>query len=106
MTGKLELTMARYLKPVLLVAATGTLLHFSSDYFHRGTGHDEVTWYSHDNRNLPVVDQCTQEERSRIVSQLVLDSLRIFTNLIGRNSDLLGATNPSGLMSSMRRKKI
>ena len=66
--------MARYLKPMLLVAATGTLLHFSSDYFHRGTGHDEATWYSHDNRNLPVVDQCTEEERMRIVSQLVLDS--------------------------------
>ena len=59
---------------MLLVAATGTLLHFSSDYFHWGTGHDEATWYSHDNRNLPVVDQCTEEERMRIVSQLVLDS--------------------------------
>ena len=74
MTGQLELIMARYLKPMLLVAATGTLLHFSSDYFHWGTGHDEATWYSHDNRNLPVVDQCTEEERMRIVSQLVLDS--------------------------------
>jgi FkbM family methyltransferase len=63
--------MTTYLKSVLLVAATGTLLHL---YWGTSTRDDEVTLYSHDNRNLPVVDQCTKEERSRIVSQLVLDS--------------------------------
>jgi FkbM family methyltransferase len=63
-----------YLKPVLLVVATGALLHIISEYFHGGTADDDVTWYSHDNHNLPPVDQCTDEDRSRIVSQLVLDS--------------------------------
>ena len=66
--------MTTYLKPVLLVVVTGTLLRFISGYLYGGIKDDEATWYTHDNRNLPVVDQCTKEERSRIVSQLVLDS--------------------------------